>query len=144
MAAGPFRRLKGENLGIMTDFDAQPGLAGKVLVVDDEEDIRNLFAEILTDCGYEVHVTADGVEAQKVLQAGSYDLVITDLVMPNREGIETIQEIRRSYPRLKIIAVSGAFGGRFLEAAAMLGAAATLLKPVSPNQLIEAVRRTLG
>jgi|GEM_PF-508833 len=122
----------------------KPRAAGKVLVVDDEESIRKLFAEILSGGGYEVDVAADGGQAQKILEAGSYDLVITDLVMPNREGIETIRAIRQSYPGVKIIAVSGAFVGSFLKTAAMLGADATLMKPVSPDQLIEAVRKTLG
>ncbi len=122
----------------------EPRPLGKVLVVDDEEAIRGLFARILAEGGYEVGVACDGEEAQKVLAAGVYDLVITDLVMPNREGIETIRAIRRDYPGLKIIAVSGAFGGDFLKAAAMLGSHATLVKPVSAEELLETVRKTLG
>jgi CheY-like chemotaxis protein len=122
----------------------EPRPAGKVLVVDDEEGIRGLFARILTGGGYEVSVAADGDQAQISLEAGSYDLVITDLVMPNREGIETIRTIRQGYPGVKIIAISGAFGGSFLKAATLLGADATLLKPVDPGQLLETVRKTLG
>ncbi len=121
-----------------------PPPAARVLVVDDEEGIRRLFARILTSAGYDVSVASDGCQAQQVLAAGSYDLVITDLVMPNREGIETIQAIRKEYPKLKVIAVSGAFGGGFLETAMMLGAHDRLTKPVSPEQLLETVRATLA
>ena len=70
--------------------------------------------------------------------------MITDLVMPESEGIETIQAIRKSHADVKIIAVSGAFGGGYLAVAAMLGADATLTKPVSPEQLLEAVRQALA
>ncbi len=121
----------------------EPQPRGSVLVVDDEESIRKLFTRILTRAGYEVNVAADGDQAEKILGAGSYDLMITDLVMPNREGIETIRAIRQIYPGLKIIAVSGAFGGRFLKTAAMLGADATLTKPVGPDHLVETVRNAL-
>ena len=118
--------------------------APKVLVVDDELSIRGLFARVLQGGGYEVAVACDGLEARKALESGSFDLMITDLVMPESEGIETIQAIRKSHADVKIIAVSGAFGGGYLAVAAMLGADATLTKPVSPEQLLEAVRQALA
>ena len=108
--------------------EARP--AAKVLVVDDDPSVRGLFTTILRGGGYDVTVACDGEEAQKILPSRSFDLVITDLVMPNREGIETIRAIRKSHPGVRIIAVSGAYGGRFLGIAAMLGAEATLVKPV--------------
>jgi DNA-binding response OmpR family regulator len=116
----------------------------RVLVVDDDPAIRELLAEILKDGGYEVAVACDGLEAEEALKSGHFDLVITDLVMPNAEGLETIQGIRGSYPGLKVIALSGAFGGSFLRVAAMLGANATLQKPVGPDELLDAVRKVLG
>lgn len=70
--------------------------------------------------------------------------MITDLVMPESEGIETIHAIRSEQPSLKIIATSGAFEGRFLRAAALLGACATLLKPIGRDQLLSTVRRILS
>ena len=87
-------------------------------------------------------VAADGREALKVLAQGeTVDLVITDLVMPNQDGVETVQEIRRRYPRTKIIAMSGAFGGQFLRTAELLGACATLAKPINAARLLEAVNK---
>lgn len=116
---------------------------GKVLVVDDEEEIRSFFAKVLEDGGYRVVTAGDGVQAQEKLEKDSFDLVITDLVMPKAEGIETIRAIRQTRPGLKLIAVSGAFGGSFLKFAAKLGADATLEKPVSPDRLLETVRHLL-
>jgi CheY-like chemotaxis protein len=123
-------------------LDSSPP-AAKVLVVDDEESIRGLFQKILEDAGYEVTLAIDGSQALDLLRDSAFDVVITDLVMPNREGIETIQAIRRQHPGMKIIAVSGAFGGSFLGSAKLLGAEATLVKPVGPGQLLGALRRVL-
>jgi CheY-like chemotaxis protein len=115
-----------------------------VLVVDDEDSIRWLFDEILTAEGYSVLAASDGREACDVLRRDlKLDLVLTDLVMPNQEGIETIRAIRQQFPKLKIIAMSGAFGGQFLSTAKVLGADATLQKPVKPEELRSTVARVL-
>jgi hypothetical protein len=114
-----------------------------VLVVDDDEGIRSFFAKVLEDGGYQVIAVCDGAEAQTRLETDSFDLVIMDLVMPNAEGIETIRAIRQTRPGLRLIAVSGAFDGTFLKAAALLGANATLQKPVSPDLLLATVRDLL-
>ena len=103
-----------------------------------------LLAEILREAGYEVAVAADGAQAQKALKESHFELMITDLAMPNVEGLETIQAVRRNYPQLNIIALSGAFGSEFLGVAKHLGARATLQKPVGPDQLLAAVRSVLG
>ncbi|HWC95135.1 MAG TPA: response regulator [Candidatus Sulfopaludibacter sp.] len=116
-----------------------------ILVVDDEDSIRGLFHELLTAEGYHVTVASDGRQACDMLRRGiELDLVITDLVMPNQEGIETIQAIKHQFPKVKIIAMSGAFGGQFLNTAKLLGADATLLKPVHPDRLCSAVAAVLG
>jgi CheY-like chemotaxis protein len=115
-----------------------------ILVVDDDAAVRSLFHKILARAGYRVMEAADGAQALAAVRKGGVDLVITDLVMPEKEGIETIVEIRKSHPQVKIAAVSGAFGGRYLEIAAMLGAEAALAKPVSEETLVETVRRLLG
>jgi PAS domain S-box-containing protein len=120
-----------------------PAAAG-ILVVDDDAAVRGLFHKILTRAGYRVMEAADGAQALAALRKGGLDLVITDLVMPEKEGIETIVEIRKSHPQVKIAAVSGAFGGRYLEVASMLGAEAALAKPVSEEALLSMVRRLLG
>ena len=120
------------------------GNQGTVLVVDDEEPIRQLFQELLTPEGFRVLTATNGVEALEIIRKRELDLVITDLVMPELEGLETIQAIRSEHPDLRIIATSGAFEGKFLQAAAKLGACATLPKPVGRDQLLSAVRRVLG
>ena len=123
----------------------RPGVAaGKVLVVDDEESIRRLFHQVLTDAGYEVTLAADGDEALKKLRREPFDAVVTDLVMPEREGIEIIRSVRAERPGVKILAVSGAFGGGYLRAAELLGADATMVKPVSPDKLLAVLSRLLG
>ncbi len=121
-----------------------PARRGVILVVDDEQGIRRLFEQILTSAGYEVLTAGNGKEALEIVRRTALDLVITDLIMPEREGIETIQAIRRDHPGLKIVAMSGAFEGQFLRMAALLGAEATLLKPIRPEQLVETVQRIFG
>jgi CheY-like chemotaxis protein len=124
-----------------------PGVPGPgtVLVVDDEDAIRGLFHELLTAEGYRVLVASDGRQACDMLRRGmDLDLVITDLVMPNQEGIETIQAMRQQFPKVRIIAMSGAFGGQFLSTAKLLGADATLMKPVPPHQLCVTVAEVLS
>ena len=71
------------------------------------------------------------------------DLVITDLVMPEQEGLETLQRLRVERPELPVIAISGAFGGSFLKSARLFGATAALPKPIDPEELLRAVREAL-
>jgi DNA-binding NarL/FixJ family response regulator len=79
-----------------------------------------------------------------MVRASPIDLVVTDLVMPAQEGLETIQQIRQSGHNTRIIAISGAFGGRYLRTADLIGADATLPKPVDPVVLIDTVRSVLS
>jgi DNA-binding NarL/FixJ family response regulator len=79
-----------------------------------------------------------------MVRAQRFDLVLTDLVMPEKEGIEIIQSMHKELPDLKIVAMSGAFGGEFLNVAKLLGANSTLAKLVAPEQLISIVRGVLG
>ena len=121
-----------------------PRLAAAILVVDDEESVRGLFEQVLAGAGYQVVVARDGAEALRKVRERRFDLLLTDLVMPEREGLEIIEILRQERPDLKIVAVSGAFGGTFLQAAQLLGAHAILLKPVSPDRLLAAVREVLS
>jgi hypothetical protein len=120
-----------------------PRSPGSVLVADDDESVRGFFQQVLTTAGYDVAVAPDGSVALLKLSERPYDLLLTDLVMPEKEGLEVIMTLRNERPNLKVIAVSGAFGGTFLEAAKALGAHAVLLKPVSPDSLLETVQQTL-
>jgi PAS domain S-box-containing protein len=115
----------------------------RILVADDEPAIRHLLKEILERSDFEVVEAADGKAALREIRSQPIDLVLTDLVMPEKEGLETIPIIRREFPAIKIIAMSGAFGGEFLNPAKLLGAHATLLKPISPSTVLEAVKKVL-
>jgi DNA-binding response OmpR family regulator/two-component sensor histidine kinase len=116
----------------------------RVLFVDDDAEVVMFASQVLRDAGFEVLVGGDGNVALSTVQVEPLDLVITDLVMQEREGLETIMRLQKSHPELPVIAISGAFGGHFLKSAAMLGARATLAKPFSGEQLLEAVRTVLG
>lgn len=116
----------------------------RILVVDDEEDVRRVACTFLEDAGYETCEAANGVEALERLRAIPCDLVLTDLVMPEKEGAETVMEMRKSHPEIGIIAMSGVVGAEFyLRAARMLGAGSTLLKPFTREELIESVEAML-
>ena len=122
---------------------AIPQPAPTILVVDDEEGIRKYFRQILVDVGYEVLLASNGLTGMAMLRAFEPDLVLMDLVMPEAEGIQSIMDIRREEWQCKIIAISGAFEGNLLGAAKLLGADATLAKPVTSDKLVETVRQLL-
>jgi CheY-like chemotaxis protein len=117
----------------------------RILVVDDVPAVRTWIREILksVDRPTIVHEAADGLEAIRMVRAGGVDVVITDLIMPNQEGIETIQIIRREFPDVRIIAISGALQSEYLQMARALGADATLRKPFTPEALLRAVSTLL-
>ncbi len=118
----------------------------KILVIDDDEQIRKLLYRVMEQAGFEVQVAADGRKGLSLFEEDFYDLVITDLIMPEQEGIETITFLRKNYPQIKIIAISG--GGRigpetYLPLALELGANAAYAKPFSIDQITNAVKELL-
>jgi CheY-like chemotaxis protein len=118
-----------------------------ILLVDDHAEFLAVQKELLEDAGHTVVTATDGFKALATIEAGSFDLVITDIIMPNKEGIETIMELRRRHPLLKVIAMSG--GGRvgamsYLELAGKLGAVHTLEKPFNGAALLEAIDTALN
>jgi CheY-like chemotaxis protein len=115
-----------------------------VLVVDDDPGVRDVIRSMLEASGYSVLLAENGKEAMRLLKTERADLILTDLVMPEQEGIETIKALRREYPDLKVIAMSGAFGGDYLRIAAYLGAHATLAKPIQMETLLRLVEQTLA
>jgi CheY-like chemotaxis protein len=120
-----------------------PRLAETILVADDEPGIRSMLRQILTGVGYRVLEAKDGKEAGEQIESREVDLLIADLAMPEQEGIETIMNLHRSRPQLKIIAMCGQFAGTLLESTEPLGAIATISKPIQPDVLLEAVARAL-
>jgi CheY-like chemotaxis protein len=110
--------------------------SARILIVDDDVQVRSFLAALLEAEGYTVLQASDGREVQALCDQDDIDLVITDLVMPEQEGLETIHVIRHRWPKLPIIAVSGAFGGAYLDLAKKLGAAAVIRKPFQPDAIL--------
>jgi CheY-like chemotaxis protein len=114
-----------------------------ILVVEDHAIMREVICEILEDAGHSVLSAGDGHEAMHQLASNRFDLVVTDIVMPEMDGIELIGELRRRYPETRIIAMSGG-GERFpthdgLVIAKRLGAGVTLNKPFGADEILSAV-----
>ncbi len=116
----------------------------RLLVIDDDPAVRGFLRTILTGAGYLVTEAGDGKIGMKEIARQTINLVITDLVMPEREGLETLQYLRVERPELPVIVISGAFGGSFLKTARRFGATATLPKPIDPDKLLRAVRDALA
>jgi DNA-binding response OmpR family regulator len=118
-----------------------------ILVVDDDEAVRNLLKVILEREGYEVSAAADGKQAVRLFRGKPSDLIITDIIMPEQEGLKTIFDLRQQHPEVRIIAISGGgqYGlGNYLDAAVALGADETFAKPFDRVELLKAVRTLLS
>jgi len=129
------------------EMGKEGSVAPLILVIDDEEPVRTVLRQMLEKEGYEVEEAPDGAVGLSLLQDHPIDLVITDLFMPEKEGIETMREVQKSFPQVKIIAMSG--GGRmgkldFLPMAESFGAQRTLAKPFERKELLETVRAVLA
>jgi YesN/AraC family two-component response regulator len=119
----------------------------RILLIDDDESVRTILYLTLVHAGHEVIEARNGREGLDLFRQGSVDLVITDIVMPEKEGFEVVMKIRKKNPTLKIIAISG--GGlhnaaHYLHTAKLLGAAKVLAKPFSNETLMTAVNELLG
>jgi CheY-like chemotaxis protein len=117
----------------------------RILVIDDDEQILKLLTNVLRRRGFDVVQAADGLKALRLLEAAPVDLVITDVVMPRMEGLETIRHLRAA-GQTRIIAMSGSDAGYldYLDYAAKLGASATLAKPFAPPDMVQAVEQLLA
>ena len=117
-----------------------------VLLVEDSESLRSLISRVLHLAGCDVQLAVDGGEALRLWNTHSFDLVITDIVMPNSDGLQLICEIRRQQADVKIIAISG--GGymkssHYLDLAQKFGADYCLLKPFTVGEILETVELAL-
>lgn len=118
-----------------------------ILVVDDQKELRTMVRRVLTEAGYEVAEAEDGNAALTVFRAHPPALVITDIIMPEKAGIEIIITMKREHPEVKVLAMSG--GGRahvmdFLAVARETGADATLEKPFRKSDLLARIAELLG
>lgn len=119
----------------------------RILVTDDDTALRDTLVKLLRLRGYEVDEARDGLEGAKMLASQRYDLLITDIVMPNQEGLESIIKAHKLYPQMKIIAMSGA--GKtstevYLRVAKNVGADHTFQKPWSPKDMLAKVDELLN
>jgi DNA-binding NarL/FixJ family response regulator len=118
----------------------------RVLLIDDDELVRKTLRRALEDADFEVVEAADGDEGIRSYETEPIDVVVTDILMPEKEGVETIMELRRKNPEVKIVAISGGEirgGQQYLRIAGLLGADRVLPKPIRPKALLEAVRDLL-
>ena len=113
-----------------------------ILVIDDEHALREILSQVLTDAGHRVVGAENGKEASKALATSAFDVVLTDVIMPEKDGMQVISEVRKKFPEVRIIAMSG--GGhvsrdQYLKIAKGLGAHAILEKPFANQKLLDTI-----
>jgi CheY-like chemotaxis protein len=120
----------------------------RILVIDDDAQVRRVIVRVLIGAGHSAIEAADGQQGIVLFRDAAPDLVITDLVMPGKEGIETIRAIRAIVPDTKVIAMSGSAAGSdgtlYLSVAEKLGADAVIAKPFRPHELLALIGRVLA
>jgi DNA-binding response OmpR family regulator len=117
-----------------------------ILIIEDDPAVRSLLAEMLTRRGHTVQQAENGQDGIHAFRTRPSELVITDLIMPQKEGLETIIDLRSEFPDLKIIAISGGSRGsrdNYLRTAALCGAARIFRKPFDNEELLAAVEELL-
>jgi DNA-binding NtrC family response regulator len=119
----------------------------RILIIDDDESITSMLQTVFEREGYEVATAQNGREGVRIFRAQPADLVVSDILMPEMDGLEALKELRRISPGLKLIAVSG--GGQrlkmdVLRVAQLLGASATFEKPYRIDALLISVRKLLA
>lgn len=117
-----------------------------ILIIDDDIDLRRMLVRLLERENYMIREAGNGIEALTLLDHTIPDLIITDIIMPEQDGIGTINAVRKLHPQIKIIAISG--GGRmlsedYLKIANMLGAHYVLSKPFSNRDLLKKIRELI-
>ena len=117
-----------------------------ILIIDDDVQILDMLRQTLEREGYEVMDASNGRKGIRLYRKEPADLIITDIVMPEKEGLETIMELKKDFPEVKIIAISG--GGQiipdhYLDSAKLFGAIRTFAKPFEHKELLEAVQELL-
>ena len=129
----------------------------RIIVIDDEKDVRDVLKEVLERAGFDVEVAANGDDGLELLRSKGADVVITDIIMPGKNGVETVQDIRKNFPNTRVIVISG--GGNvtpleyepsaiktsaYLASATAAGADVTLTKPFDRREILEAVSQLLA
>lgn len=118
----------------------------RILIMEDDKQVCSVFKRTMEDGGHQVQVASDGKTGARMYEKEPADLIIMDIIMPEQEGLETIMNLRRDFPDVKIIAISG--GGRisagdYLKIAHNLGAVVTIEKPIDPQYLLDTVNKII-
>src|SRR5215510_4221725 len=117
----------------------------RILIIDDDPDLRAMLEQAFLAAGHEVALAANGNQGLELQCAKPASVVITDLLMPEKEGLETIVEFRKDFPKVPIITISGRPSSEFfLYMAKQLGAIRTIEKPFRPSELLAAVEQVLS
>src|SRR6266540_2027405 len=119
----------------------------RILVIDDQEPIRRVVRRALEQDGHEVFDATDGEVGMEILESQSFHIVITDIFMPGQDGIVTLRQIRKRFPAVKVIVISGGDSSGMLDLrqdAELLGAVKSLRKPFTTREIVESVQAVLG
>ena len=119
----------------------------RILVIDDQESIRRVVRRALERDGHEVFDASDGELGMEILESQSFDVVITDIFMPGQDGIVTLRQIRKRFPAVKVIVISGGDSSGLLDLrqdAELLGAVKSLQKPFNAGEIMDVVRSVVG
>jgi len=118
-------------------------VAELILVVDDEPSIRRFARRALLDEGFEVREAGDGQQALEIVDAGGVSVLVSDVVMPRLNGVQLMERLARTHPRLPVVLMSG-YATRELQSMGIAAPCALLSKPFAAERLVEEVRRCLG
>jgi len=119
----------------------------RILVIDDQDSIRRVVRRALEQDGHEVFDASDGELGMEILESHSFDVVITDIFMPGQDGIVTLRQVRKRFPEVKVIVISGGDSTGMMdlrEDAELLGAVKSLQKPFNAREIMDVVRSVLG
>ena len=119
----------------------------RILVIDDQEPIRRVVRRAFEQDGHEVFDASDGEVGMEILESHSFDIVITDIFMPGQDGIVTLRQIRKRFPTVKVIVISGGDSTGMMDLrqdAELLGAVKSLQKPFNAKEIVDLVRSVLG
>ncbi|OIO69652.1 MAG: response regulator [Zetaproteobacteria bacterium CG12_big_fil_rev_8_21_14_0_65_55_1124] len=120
----------------------------RILIIDDEQLFRQMLRQMLEQAGHEVTEAADGAQGIEAFKWQPADLVITDIFMPDKEGISTILDLKKEFPDVKVIAITGGGNRRrgfeYLEYASKIGADKVLSKPFERQEILDAIHELLA
>ena len=116
----------------------------RIIIVDDDEAFREVLSEVLINNGHEILDASDGNVGMEVLILNPVDVAVVDMLMPGRNGFETIRDIKNLFPKTKIIAISGSSLDDDLQTAKTIGADHTLSKPFKPTDLVSIIDELLA